>query len=119
MSRLLDSHGNVLSQHLIHWLPRMEPIVVVNRTLDGQYHRQTIGSAVRLFDLELIANDLERSAIQQAWATGALLRAEVEGWYRSGPLDAAPDPQLIRRGPMATREYLVKLTIAVNAEGAI
>lgn len=119
MNRLLDSSGTVLSLRLITWLPRLEPILVVNQTLDGQYHRQTIGSAARLFDLELLAYEAGRYAILQAWGSGGQLRAEVDDWYRLGPLRAEPESRLLRQGPMATREYHIKMTIAVNAEGAV
>lgn len=119
MSRLLDAQNNLISEDIMRFLPRLEPIRVENRTLDGQYHVQTIGSGARVFDLQVIVTDSGRYTIENAWATGANLRAEVESWYRTGIVKAAPGWDLLRPGPMATRLYMATFTLAVNSEGVV
>lgn len=119
MSRLLDAQGTVISQRILHLLPRLDVIRVENRTLDGQFHVQTIGAAARLLDLQVVVTDSGRYTIDSAYAIGAILRAEADGWYRSGVVQEAPEWQTLRPGPMVTRLYLATFTLAINAEGAV
>lgn len=83
MTGIFDSAGLKITQ-FVNVVPSIDAVKVENRTLDGKFHVQTIGSHATLLEVVLFAEtEAVRAAIDTVCGTCELVRIIVENasWY--------------------------------------
>lgn len=94
-----------------------EPVKIANRTLDGKYHYQTIGEAVKTFEVEVYVDDDLLEALLDAEATGEVIKLTRDTKYYTGMIKDTPIAQThIATDP---KIYIASFTLTVDNEGAV
>lgn len=88
-----------------------------NRLLNGTYQYQTIGDAVKTFEIECYTNEaLHKSLIDYEWQ-GIQIKLIKGGRYYIGLIQDPPETQVYLSSEPIT--YLERLTLTVDSEGAV
>jgi vacuolar-type H+-ATPase subunit E/Vma4 len=117
MIRLYDSSDNVINSIVNKALSRLDSIKITNRLLDGTYHVQTIGNAVKMMDITCYVNEDSKDIIDNIEVTGALIKVVKDDKYYKGIIMEPPKSEQIAGSRLDKRRYQYSFTIAVNEEG--
>lgn len=96
---------------------RPDTIEIKNRTLDGLYHIQTIGTGGTLLDVTAHFTMAEKVLFDAIKRESESLKVEFDGFYYVGLIDGAPSYSRIRsaEAPMFT----ITFVLAVLEEGEV
>ncbi len=116
---IYDGGMNLLSGVVTRLIPRLEPIKVESRLLDGSYHFQTIGEPGTVVDVEAMFSWASKDTLDAHAAGGEMVRVETAESYWVGVIRDVPAWELSRPGPVAQRLYRGAFTLAVAEQGAL
>jgi hypothetical protein len=117
MSVLYDVDNNLITDLVNLVLPHFDAIKIKNRLLNGTYHIQTIGTPVKLMDIECTVSEDGKEAIDNIEALSSPIKLTKEGRYYLGLISDTPQCDPILKANRATRQYSCKFTLSVNEEG--
>lgn len=102
--------------------PMMYDVIKVkNKLIDGSYHVQIIGSPVKYYTFEILANQIQVDVINLAVSKGELLKLIIEEKYYIGMIDGIDEwtGLVYRQQDKANTIYSAKLQLNVSQEGSI
>jgi len=116
----LDS--NKLSYGIRNLSPMMyDTIKVKNKLIDGSYHVQIIGSPVKYYTFEILANQIQVDVINLAVSKGELLKLIIDEKYYIGMIDGIDEwtGLVYRQQDKANTIYSAKLRLNISEEGTL
>jgi hypothetical protein len=102
--------------------PMMYDVIKVkNKLIDGSYHVQIIGSPVKYYTFEILANQIQVDVINLAVSKGELLKLIIEEKYYIGMIEESEEWTLLalNRNDKTKTIYSAKLQLNVSQEGSI
>ena len=84
---IYDVDGNVLTKVVQSALSRPDLIEIKNRTLDGKYHVQSIGSGGTVVDVKAYLTMDEKLVFDNKKRNSNYIVVVFDGWSYSGPID--------------------------------
>lgn len=119
--QVLGSAGTVIEGlSVLYCRPAPDANVITTRTLGGSWHVQTVGDPASVASVQVRAVGLNAlTALQNAYAEGASITVQFDGYNHVGYLPNKPDWDVIRRGPADTRVYRVTFTLNIDSREAI
>lgn len=117
MIGIYDKDNNLIT-HLVDTAHSYPDIIEVkNRTLDGQWHIQTIGDAATLLDVKVHLKSNEKMLLDYIKSTSDLLKVVFDGRYYIGLIDGKIDYERHKfaEHPM----FGASFTLLVRGEGVI
>lgn len=98
-------------------LPKPDVIEVKNRTLDGAYHIQMIGTGGTVVDVTAYATLAEKRAFDDIKRNGSIIKVTFDGQYWLGLIDGDLGWERIpnQDSPM----FKASFTLAVTEEGVL
>ena len=102
--------------------PMMYDVIKVkNKLIDGSYHVQIIGSPVKYYTFEILANQIQVDLINLIESRGEPLRLIIDDKYYVGMLDSKAEwtRLILRRGDPINTLYTAKLQLNISEEGSI
>lgn len=102
--------------------PMMYDVIKVkNKLIDGSYHVQIIGSPVKYYTFEILANQIQVDVINLAVSKGELLKLIIEEKYYIGMIEESEEWTLLalNRNDKTKTIYSAKLQLNVSQEGFI
>ena len=102
--------------------PMMYDVIKVkNKLIDGSYHVQIIGSPVKYYTFEILANQIQVDVINLAVSKGQLLKLIIEEKYYIGMIEESEEWTLLalNRNDKTKTIYSAKLQLNVSQEGSI
>ena len=113
MTRIINSSGTLISSRVQLEPKRKDPIHVKNRLLNGEYHIQTIGTAIDLIEASFLCKKPELQLLENAYAIGEPLMIQPKaGSAYEVLVDGIGSREIISRGIV---EYEVTATLVVKA----
>jgi len=116
----LDS--NKLSYGIRNLSPMMyDTIKVKNKLIDGSYHVQVVGSPVKYYTFEILANQIQVDVINLAVSKGELLKLIIDEKYYIGMIDGIDEwtGLVYRQQDKANTIYSAKLRLNISEEGTL
>lgn len=116
-STLYDLNNNLICGSIETALDHYDTITIKNRLLNGEYHVQTIGSPLKIFDISLNVDEDERKNINYLQAIGTTVMFKRDGYYYKGLISELPTwtPKVL--GEYNQRKYTGTISLMVNEEG--
>lgn len=122
MILLQNLDSNKLSYGIRSLSPMMYDVIKVkNKLIDGSYHVQIIGSPVKYYTFEILANQIQVDVINLAVSKGELLKLIIEEKYYIGMIEESEEWTLLalNRNDKTKTIYSAKLQLNVSQEGSI
>lgn len=119
MISLYHSSDKVINSIVNKALPHLDSIRITNRLLDGTYHVQTIGNAVKMIDVICYVNEYSKEIIDSIAVTGGPIKIVKDDRYYKGVIMESPKCEQIAGGSREKRRYQCTFTIAVSEEGVL
>ena len=122
MILLQNLDSNKLSYGIRNLSPMMYDVIKVkNKLIDGSYHVQIIGSPVKYYTFEILANQIQVDVINLAVSKGELLKLIIEEKYYIGMIEESEEWTLLalNRNDKTKTIYSAKLQLNVSQEGSI
>ena len=102
--------------------PMMYDVIKVkNKLIDGSYHVQIIGSPVKYYTFEILANQIQVDVINLAVSKGELLKLIIDEKYYIGMIDGIDEwtGLVYRQQDKANTIYSAKLRLNISEEGTL
>lgn len=102
--------------------PMMYDVIKVkNKLIDGSYHVQIIGSPVKYYTFEILANQIQVDVINLAVSKGELLKLIIEEKYYIGMIEESKEWTLLalNRNDKTKTIYSAKLRLNISEEGTL
>ena len=122
MILLQNLDSNKLSYGIRNLSPMMyDTIKVKNKLIDGSYHVQIIGSPVKYYTFEILANQIQVDVINLAVSKGELLKLIIDEKYYIGMIDGIDEwtGLVCRQQDKANTIYSAKLRLNISEEGTL
>lgn len=122
MILLQNLDSNKLSYGIRNLSPMMyDTIKVKNKLIDGSYHVQIIGSPVKYYTFEILANQIQVDVINLAVSKGELLKLIIDEKYYIGMIDGIDEwtGLVYRQQDKANTIYSAKLRLNISEEGTL
>lgn len=114
---IYDSNNTIVTKAVRSALSRPDIIMIKNRTLDGQYHIQSIGSGATVVDVEAHFTMAEKIIFDSLKKTVATIKVIFDGRYYTGVIDG--DPSYNRVPSDKDVMFTVSFTLLVQSEGVV
>lgn len=112
MASLYDVNNQLITDIVTDLIPKPDTLQIEHRTLDGQYHIQTIGTAAKIVNIICITDIAGKVKIDLAAATGMPLKVIEFDKYYIGLIRNVPDCEHFK--PL---RYRISFTLLVQSEG--
>ncbi len=122
MILLQNLDSNKLSYGIRNLSPMMyDTIKVKNKLIDGSYHVQVVGSPVKYYTFEILANQIQVDVINLAVSKGELLKLIIDEKYYIGMIDGIDEwtGLVYRQQDKANTIYSAKLRLNISEEGTL
>lgn len=122
MILLQNLDSNKLSYGIRNLSPMMyDTIKVKNKLIDGSYHVQVVGSPVKYYTCEILANQIQVDVINLAVSKGELLKLIIDEKYYIGMIDGIDEwtGLVYRQQDKANTIYSAKLRLNISEEGTL
>jgi hypothetical protein len=117
--KLEDFNGNLITNLISNVIIDIDARVIEYPLLDGSYHVQTVGTPIRIADINCDISETGRDILLNSYAIGGKLRLEWYGKYYIGLIKGKPKWSILIKGNNDKRRYLTQLQIAISEEGSI
>ena len=111
---LYDQNNQLITDIVTDIIPRPDTVQIEHRTLDGQYHIQTIGTSATIVEVSCVVNITGKRTIDQICAIGAPVKIIEADKYYIGVIRGVPDVEHLKPS-----NYRIDFTMLVQSEGAI
>ena len=114
---MYDKNGVLITKMVERALSRPDVIEIKNRTLDGQWHIQTIGDGGSVLDVKAHLTLQEKAVLDTIKKTMSELKVTFDGRYYIGVIDGeiGYDRVAFNSGPM----FATSFKLLVQSEGVI
>lgn len=122
MILLQNLNNTKLSYGIRSLSPMMYDVIKVkNKLIDGSYHVQVVGSPVKYYTFEILANQIQVDVINLAVSKGELLKLIIDEKYYIGMIDGIDEwtGLVYRQQDKANTIYSAKLRLNISEEGSI
>lgn len=119
MNELVDINNNLITREISNVLPDYEVNKVKNKLLDGTYHVQSIGTPLRIVNVDCNVAEVGKSMITEAYNVDKPIRLNWYGKYYIGLIHESPKWTIYVKGNNNKRNYAAQFTIVVSEEGSI
>ena len=112
---IYDENDTIVTNRVQSALSRPDVIEIKNRTLDGGFHIQNIGSGATVLDVVAHFTMDEKLVFDTVKKTGAIIKVIFDGRYYTGMISGEPSYNRIASyaGPIFTISFL----LLVKTEG--
>lgn len=114
---LYDINNNILSDIISEALITPDIIKIKNRLLDGTYHIQSIGNAVKNINIICYITETNKKIIEDIYIQNSPLKFTRDGMFYIGIIIESPDIQAFFKGTHDIRLYTAKFILNVQTEG--
>lgn len=114
MAELYDNNDVLITSMVSRVIPSPDVIEVKNRTLDGGYTLQTIGSSAKTVEVSAVVTLAGKNTLDSAKAIAAPIKVTGSGRWHKGVIDGDISPEYL-----TPNLYRVTFTILQQSEGAI
>lgn len=87
MIGIYDKENNLISPLVETALPRLDIIEIKNKTLDGQWHIQTIGTPAKILEVTFAATLSQKKTLDLIKSTNDQIKVIFDGDYYIGLID--------------------------------
>ena len=115
MIGLYDKYNNLITKLVDSAVSTPDVIEIKNRTLDGKYHIQTIGTSATTLQVQVALTKDQKKIVDDIKRTSDLIKVVFDGEYFIGVIDGKLDPERLKfpDGPM----FKMSFTLLVSEEG--
>jgi len=117
MPPIYDENSNVISPAVQQALARPDVIEIKNRTLDGKYHLQTIGTGGTIVEVVAHFTKAEKLLFDAVKRNSGLLTVNFDGSYYIGFVDGEPSYERLPNADEAM--FTISFTLLVESEGVL
>jgi len=114
---IYDENDVLITQGVSMALSHPDVIEIKNRTLDGKYHVQTIGTAGTLLDVEASFTHAQKLIFETIKRASGEIKVVFDGRYYIGVIDG--QPSLSRIPNVDFPMFGGSFTLMVNEEGVV
>lgn len=114
---LYDKNGNLITKLVQTATSRPDGIEIVNKTLDGKFHVQTVGESATLLDVVVHITKDEKQIFDTHKREMSEVKVIFDGMYYIGLIQGTPNSNRKRFAEMPMWE--VTFTMMVNEEGVV
>jgi len=114
---IYDKNDNVISNAVQKVLSHPDVVEIKNRTLDGKYHIQTIGTSGTIADVSAYFTPAEKLLFDEIKRRSAPLTVTFDGRYYTGLIDG--EPSYDRLPASNAVMFAISFSLLVETEGVI
>lgn len=114
MAELYDSTGMLITEKVTKVIPSPDMVEIKNRTLDGGYNLQAIGTGATTIDVVALVTLAGKLNLDNAKRITAPIKVTGSGKYHIGVIDGKVSPEWLK-----PNLYRVSFTLLQQSEGAI
>lgn len=116
---ITDNDNNLITKSILNLYFTHDAIKVRNQLLDGSYHTQSIGDAIKVANLECEITEDGKLLMDECFIFDKALILEFEGKRYVGYLDDEAKWDLIIKGKYSNRLYISKFKVIIESEGVL
>lgn len=116
---ITDINDRLISNAILDLYFTQDAMKVRNRLLDGTYHVQSIGKALKIANIECEIFETGKSYLDNCYNRDGPVVLIFEGIRYVGHLEKEVDWRILVKGKANIRRYGARFKLAIDSEGAI